>query len=87
MPDDEPPLPPIPFFLVVIDHDQGFFSVEGPMTDDRAWQAAVRRAWSQRHRSIESGPTGPDRDALAAEFSQTHNLAGVPPGSIVRPHQ
>jgi hypothetical protein len=26
-----------------------------------------------------------DRDALASEFQQTHKLAGVPPGSIVRP--
>ena len=27
-----------PFFLVIVDHDQGFFSVEGPMTDDRPWK-------------------------------------------------
>jgi hypothetical protein len=26
---------PAPFFLIVADHDQGFFSVEGPMADDR----------------------------------------------------
>jgi hypothetical protein len=26
---------PATFFLIVADHDQGFFSVEGPMTDDR----------------------------------------------------
>jgi hypothetical protein len=26
-----------------------------------------------------------DRDALAAEYRLTHKLAGVPPGSIVRP--
>ena len=55
------------------------------MTDDRGWQAAVRRAWSH-HRRIECGPTGPDREALAAEFSQTLNLAGMPPGNILRPH-
>jgi hypothetical protein len=26
---------PAAFFLIVADYDQGFFSVEGPMTDDR----------------------------------------------------
>jgi hypothetical protein len=33
---------PAPFFLIVADRDQGFFSVEGPMTDDRPWINAVR---------------------------------------------
>jgi hypothetical protein len=33
---------PAPFFLIVADHDQGFFSVEGPMTDDRPWNNAAR---------------------------------------------
>ena len=50
MPDDEPPQGPASFYLIVIDHDRGMFTVEGPMTDDRDWRAAVRRAWSQRHR-------------------------------------
>jgi hypothetical protein len=27
------------FFLIVADYDQGFFCVEGPMTDDRPWAA------------------------------------------------
>jgi hypothetical protein len=35
---------PAPFFLIVADHDQGFFSVEGPMTDDRPWRNAARHA-------------------------------------------
>ena len=87
MPDDEPPQPPASFYLIVIDHDRGMFTVEGPMTDDRDWRAAVRRAWSQHHRSVECGPSGSDRDALAAEYQRAHNVAGVPPGSIVRPHQ
>ena len=38
---------PAPFFLIVADHDQGFFSVEGPMTDDRPWQNAARHARDQ----------------------------------------
>jgi len=76
--------PPEPFFLIVADHDRGFFSVEGPMTDDQPWQSAARRARdNQRH--VECGPVGPDRAALAAEYQRAHKLAGVPPGSIVRP--
>ena len=46
---EAPPLDPEPsgqFFLIVADHDRGFFSVEGPMTDDLPWQAAARRAGS-----------------------------------------
>ena len=37
MPDDRPSKP---FFLVIADHDQGFFSVEGPVTDDQPWNNA-----------------------------------------------
>jgi hypothetical protein len=76
-----------PFFLIVADHDQGFFSVEGPMTDDRPWKNAVRHAHDQLGRHVMCGPTGPDRNALAAEFQRAEKLAGVPPGSIVRPRQ
>ena len=72
-----------PFYLIVTDHDRGVFAVEGPMMDDLHWQAAVREARQRNHR-ITCGPAGPDRDALAAEYRRQHNLAGVPPGSIVR---
>ena len=78
--------PTPPFYLIVTDHDRGFFSVEGPMTDDRPWNAAAREARNHQHR-ITCGPTGPDRDELAAEYRREHRLAGVPPGSIVRPRQ
>jgi len=76
--------PTEPFFLIIADHDRGFFSVEGPMTDDHPWQSAIRRARDQQRRVV-CGPSGPDRDALTAEFQETHKLAGVPSGSIVRP--
>jgi hypothetical protein len=76
-----------PFFLIVADHDQGFFSVEGPMTDDRPWQNAARHARDQFGSRIVCGPVGPDRNALALEFHLAEKLAGVPPGSIVRPRQ
>ena len=76
-----------PFFLIVADRDQGFFCVEGPMTDDQPWINAVRHAREQFNRRIMCGPAGPDRDALALEFQRAKKLAGVPPGSIVRPRQ
>jgi hypothetical protein len=78
---------PTPFFLIVADHDRGFFCVEGPMTDDRPWKNAVRHAHDQLGRRIVCGPAHPDRNALAVEFQRTEKLAGVPPGSIVRPRQ
>ena len=81
MPDDEAPAP---FFLIVIDHDRGVFAVEGPMTDDRPWQAAARNARNSERRIV-CGPKGPDRDRLAAEFQRAYRLGGAPPGSIVRP--
>ena len=76
--------PALPFYLIVTDHDRGFFAVEGPMTDDRLWNEAAAFARNQQRRIV-CGPTGADRDALAAEYRLTHKLAGVPPGSIVRP--
>jgi hypothetical protein len=84
MPESDPTQP---FYLIVTDNDRGVFSVEGPMTDDRAWNAAARFARDQHQRRITCGPTGPDRDALAAEYRRAQKLAGVPPGSIVRPHR
>jgi hypothetical protein len=81
MPRDEPDQP---FYLIVVDHDRGVFAVEGPMTDDRPWNVAARYARDQQRR-IACGPSGPDRDALAAEYRRTNRVVGVPPGSIVRP--
>ena len=78
--------PTDPFYLIIADHDRGVFSIEGPMTDDQPWQSAARYARDQHQRRISCGTTGPDRDALAAEYRRAHKLAGVPPGSIVRPH-
>jgi hypothetical protein len=79
------PDPGQPFYLIVADHDRGVFAVEGPMTDERPWKDAARYTHDLQRR-ITIGPTGADRDALAAEHRRTHKqLAGVPPGSIVRP--
>lgn len=38
-----------PFFLIVADHDQGFFCVEGPMTD-RPWRDAAMNARNNQRR-------------------------------------
>jgi hypothetical protein len=76
--------PDQPFYLIVADHDRRVFAVEGPMTDERPWRDAARYARDQQRR-IECGPTGPDREALAAEYRRERRLAGVPPGSVVRP--
>ena len=76
---------PEPFYLIVTDHDRGVFAVEGPMTDSRPWDEAATFARShQRH--IDCGPTGSNRDELAAGHRGANRLlAGVPPGSIIRP--
>ena len=65
--DANDPNPAEPFYLIVTDLDRGVFCVEGPMTDDRSWEAAALFARNNQLR-ITCGPTGADRDALAAEF-------------------
>ena len=49
------PAPPEPFFLIVADHHRRVFAVEGPMADDRPWEAAAKFARSDEHR-ITCGP-------------------------------
>ena len=83
VPDDPPTAL---FFLIIIDYDRSFFCIEGPMTDDHTWQSAARRA-REKQRHVVCGPRSPDRDAFAAEFGGTENMAGVPPGSVVMPSQ
>jgi hypothetical protein len=74
-----------PFYLIVTDHDRRVFAVEGPITDSRPWDEAATFARSkQRH--VDCGPTGPNRDELAAGYRDANRLlAGVPPGTIIRP--
>jgi hypothetical protein len=73
-----------PFFLIVTDLDAGFFSVEGPLTDAAPWNLAAGRA-REVGRSVQCGPSGPNRERLAAEYQQAHKLRGVPPRTILRP--
>jgi hypothetical protein len=63
------------FFLVIADHDQGFFSVEGPMTDGQPWNNAARHARDNLHRHVVRGPAGSDRDALVAKFLRAGRFA------------
>jgi hypothetical protein len=84
-PPDADGAPAAPFFLIVADRDQEVFAVEGPMTDDRPWSHAARHARDVLDRRVVCGPTGAHRDALAADFQRAEHLAGVPPGSIIRP--
>ena len=75
------------FFLILADHDHRVFSVEGPMTDQAPWKQAADNAARRHRRRIQCGPTGPDRETLAAAYRQSHGFRGVPPGSIVRPRE
>ena len=84
-PMSEPPSP-APFFLIVADYDRRIFAVEGPMTDDGPWNKAAGLAREFGYR-VACGPTGPDRQALAAEYQRESRLGGAPPGSIMRPRR
>jgi hypothetical protein len=79
--------PSASFFLIVADYDRELFCVEGPMTDDRPWNNAARHARDTLNRRVVCGPSGPDRDKLAADFQRTEKLGGVPPGSILKPRR
>ena len=71
--------PTLPFFVILADHDRGFFSVEVLMIGDRPWNDAARNARDhQRH--VMYGPAGPDRDALAAGYREANKLARAPRG-------
>jgi hypothetical protein len=50
------------------------------MTDDWPWNNAARHARDNFHRRVvcgPSGPSGPDRNKLAADFQRTEKLGGV----------
>lgn len=73
-----------PFLLVILDHDTGRFTMEGPMTDDRPWLDEIvfaRRAG--RRISCLSVPASADPDGAAA--LHVKGCTRWPPGSIVLP--
>jgi hypothetical protein len=73
------------FVLIVLDRDTGEFTVEGPMSDDRAWNKAVVNAQQvgRNIRCFGMGDMAPD--AAAAEWQAAHGGTRVAAGSIVTP--
>ena len=51
---------------------------------DPTEEYSAARYARDNQRRIVCGPTGSDREALAAEHQRAHKLAGVPPGSEVQ---
>ena len=85
MPDNATPLHPSRSSSVA-DYDRGFFR-RRPINDDRSWNDLARHVRDHRQFHVVCGPSGPDRDELAAEFRKTNKLAGAPAGSVMRPRQ
>ena len=72
------------FLLVIIDHETGRFTLEGPMIDDLPWVYEIVRARrAGRHISCIPIPAAPDPDGAAARLAGT--CKQWPSGSIVRP--
>ncbi|CCW18942.1 hypothetical protein EBBID32_32990 [Sphingobium indicum BiD32] len=77
-----------PFLLIVFDTAQATFSVEGPVSDDRAWQAAIAAACVDRatvgyHACLDGGARMWRRTA-AQEFRERTGYRRVAMGSIVQ---
>ena len=71
------------FVLVVVDRDTDEFTVEGPMSDDRAWNSAVVEAqkFGRNIRCFGLGDLAPK--VAAAEWLSSHGGRRVAPGAIV----
>ncbi len=72
------------FLLMIIDHETGRFTLEGPMTNDLPWVheiAQARRAG--RHISCVPLPMAPDPEGVAARLTEA--CKRWPAGSIVQP--
>jgi hypothetical protein len=52
---DQKQTPTEPFFLIVADLDEEFFSVEGPMTDDAPWNLAAGHAQENGRSGVPPG--------------------------------
>jgi hypothetical protein len=71
------------FNLIVFDGDNGTFSVEGPMTDDRQWNHAVVVAQKSGRQLTCSTANGPSAEDAARDWLQRYSGTQVPPGKIV----
>ena len=72
-----------PFYLIITDKDNGTFSVEGPMTDDRLWNHAVVVA-QKAGRQVRCSPAnGLSAGDTARDWLQRYSGKQVLPGEIV----
>ena len=80
-------MPIKPFVLIVADHDNHTFSVEGPMMDDNPWSKPVVNAQEGGKRRINcfvpEGAAKHDIETAAREYQREYPYARVPAGSIV----
>lgn len=73
------------FYLIITDGDNGTFSVEGPMTDDRPWNHAVVGA-QKSGRQVRCSPAdGFSAEDAARNWLQRFSGQQVLPGEIVHP--
>jgi hypothetical protein len=73
-----------PFFMIVTDKDNGTFSVEGPMTDDRPWNRAVVVAQKSGRRVRCFAASGSSAEDAARDWLQRYSGKQVLPGEIVQ---
>lgn len=83
----ETAMPIDPFVLIVADHDNRQFSVEGPMIDDNPWSKPVVDAQEDGKRRVTcfvpGGAARTDARIAAREYIREYGYSQVPSGSIV----
>lgn len=78
-------MPLQPFYLIITDKDNGTFSVEGPMTDDRAWNHAIVVAQQSGRQVRCTTATGYSAEDTARHWLQRYSGKQVLPGVIIHP--
>ena len=77
-----------PLVLIVADHDNRIFSVEGPMIDDNPWSKPVVDAQEGGKRRINcfvpGGHARTNVEVAAQQYEQEYGYSRVAPGSIVQ---
>ena len=76
--------PPVPFLLVVVDHDTGRFTIEGPMRDDQPWVEEILRARKAERDITCFIVTGADEDPEST-WRQAYGCTRWPEGMLVAP--
>lgn len=76
--------PPIPFLLVVVDHETERFTIEGPMRDDRPWVEEILRARKAGRDITCFILAGADEDPESL-WRQAYGCTRWPEGSIISP--